>query len=41
MHFFTPDTLARYFEKYGFDLLNTYQFLAGTLPNGGFLGRKR
>jgi 2-polyprenyl-3-methyl-5-hydroxy-6-metoxy-1,4-benzoquinol methylase len=37
MFFFTRKTLSPYFEKYGFILVGSYQFLS----NGGFLGQKR
>lgn len=40
LHYFTPKTLPKYFEKYGFKLVGTYEYNTETLPSGGFLGEK-
>ena len=40
-HFFTSETLRRYFERFGFQVIASYEYLAGDLPNGGILGRKQ
>jgi ubiquinone/menaquinone biosynthesis C-methylase UbiE len=41
MHYFTMKTLPRYFEKYGFEVAATFQYLEESFPNGGVLGRKK
>jgi len=41
LHYFTPATAAKYFERYGFDLIATYEYRSDALPSGGFLGQKR
>lgn len=40
-HFFISGTLRRYFERFGFQVIASYEYLAGDLPNGGILGRKQ
>ena len=40
MHFFTPETLKPYFEKYRFALVGEYTLYAETHPTGGFLARR-
>lgn len=40
LHYFTPMTLPKYFEKFGFKLVGTYEYNSETLPSGGFLGEK-
>jgi len=41
LYYFNRDTLSKYFPKFGFELLNTYEYPAvRNMPSSGFLGRK-
>jgi SAM-dependent methyltransferase len=40
MHFFRPETLQPYFDRFGYTLLGTYTLYAETHPTGGFLLKK-
>jgi len=40
LHYFQPETLSQYFPKYGFELLNTYEYVVEALASGGFLAKK-
>jgi predicted acetyltransferase len=40
VHYFQPETLTKYYRKFGFEVISTYRYFDETLPIGGFLGRK-
>jgi 2-polyprenyl-3-methyl-5-hydroxy-6-metoxy-1,4-benzoquinol methylase len=40
VHYFQPETIVKYYQKHGFEVVSTYGYFVETLPVGGFLGRK-